>query len=193
MMKSEFIELTGIIPTDAQYEVIEEAYYEMDKDKKIFCKAYKADAHGLQKRIVEETEKRSYEAAEELKKQMKDLKAENARLQDKLEAEQEWKPWVSPEAVPQDKYDKLAKSGRLMSDDEALEWVASELGFAPSRIRILHEMPEYEVNRHGLLRTIGTVDRRPYYDATDWHYVLFEVHANTTATYELYNGEMTLI
>ncbi len=58
-----------------------------------------------------------------------------------------------------------------MTDDEAIRWICDEFDFDPSKITILHEIDEYEVNRHHRLRKTGRkIDRRPVYCATDYHY-----------------------
>jgi hypothetical protein len=50
----------------------------------------------------------------------------------------------------------------------------SEFDFDPSKVTILHEIDEYEINRHRQLsRTGKKIDRRPVYCATDYHYIRF--------------------
>lgn len=202
MTRQEFEQMTGMFPSAEMYSTIEEIYYEHeDVSKQKFCEVYRENHNGFAEYVQQRCDKKLDEDAkdaqkqiDELMKQISQLKAENARLKSRLDAEQEWKPWTDKHAVPQEKYDELVKDGRMMSDDEARNLVASELGFSPARIKILHETPEYEINRHGSLRQTGKmIDRRPCYNATDWHYVLFEVYASTNAIYELYNGDMTMI
>lgn len=41
MLKSEFVQRTGFIPSDQEYHYIEEAYYEFDGDKDAFCRRWK--------------------------------------------------------------------------------------------------------------------------------------------------------
>lgn len=79
-----------------------------------------------------------------------------------------------------------------MTDDEAIDWVVRETGFARERIQIVHELPLEEINRHRQVRRTGKmVDRRPIYDATDYHYIVFNVRANETHGWELHNDELT--
>ena len=82
---------------------------------------------------------------------------------------------------------ELAKYGKAMTDEEAKAFIADECGFDPEKIRILHEVNTYEVNKHHRLRKSGTFDRAPVYEATDWNYVRFDC---ACFMYELVNGEL---
>ena len=73
------------------------------------------------------------------------------------------------------------------TDEEAKAFIADECGFDPEKIRILHEVNTYEVNKHRRLRKSGTFDRAPVYEATDWNYVRFDC---ACFMYELVNGEL---
>lgn len=116
--------------------------------------------------------------------------AKIARLEKQIEQEQEWKPYTDERLVSQEKYDHIHRAGHEMTDAEAIEWIAQEFGFAPEKIRINRAMKTFEVNRHSQLRTIGEIDRRPMYDATDWYYVFFTVAG---WEYEAYNGDLNKI
>ena len=75
-----------------------------------------------------------------------------------------------------------------MTDAEALDWICSEFGFDRSKVTILHEIDEYEVNRHHQLRRTGKkIDRRPVYCATDYHYIRFNVGRNW---WECWSGQL---
>lgn len=192
MMIQEFENLTGLEVNHAEYAVIEQMYYEFDGDKREFCKKFVKE-NGLVKVLRELAE--GYEGTiltmeaqmKTMDKHQDDLKAKITKLEEKLEREQEWKPWVPEEAVSQEKYDHLKSSGREMSDAEAIEWIAGEWGFSTDKIRINRKMKQYEVNRHHQLRTIGELERDPYYDATDWYYVFFTVCG---MEYEAFNGQL---
>lgn len=192
MMIQEFENLTGLEVNHAEYAVIEQMYYEFDGDKREFCKKFVKE-NGLVKVLRELAE--GYEGTiltmeaqmKTMDKHQDELKAKITKLEEKLEREQEWKPWVPEEAVSQEKYDHLKSSGREMSDAEAIEWIAGEWGFSTDKIRINRKMKKYEVNRHHQLRTVGEIERDPYYDATDWYYVFFTVCG---MEYEAHNGQL---
>ena len=196
MMIQEFEKLTGIEVTTEEYAEIEQMYYEFDGDKQAFCKKFVKD-NGMVTvlRKMLKVEKEDHRGAElELAQVRKDydnyshdmVKAME-KMKAQLEQEQEWKPWVPADAVPQNDYDHLKSSGREMSDAEAIEWIAGEWGFSTDKIRINRKMKQYEVNRHHQLRTIGEIERDPYYDATDWYYVFFTVCG---MEYEAHNGRL---
>ena len=196
MMIQEFEKLTGIEVTTEEYAEIEQMYYEFDGDKQAFCKKFVKD-NGMVTvlRKMLKVEKEDHRGAElELAQVRKDydnyshdmVKAME-KLKAQLEQEQEWKPWVPADAVPQNDYDHLKSSGREMSDAEAIEWIAGEWGFSTDKIRINRKMKKYEVNRHHQLRTVGEIERDPYYDATDWYYVFFTVCG---MEYEAHNGTL---
>lgn len=174
MMMSEFIERTGFEPTAAEYEKIEEEYYRFDGDKNEFCKSWKKNG-GIEQtcrdraKQIERLQSQIGEMEKELMKQINDLTQQ-------LEREQEWKPYTDSHNFKQTDYDHLASSGRIMTDEEAIRWIADEFGFREDKIKIIHEVPEYQINRHNRLRRTGKmIDRRPLYDATDWNYVRFDV------------------
>ena len=75
-----------------------------------------------------------------------------------------------------------------MTDEEAKDWICSEFDFDRDKIIILHEIDEYEINRHRQLRKTGRkIDRRPVYCATDYHYIRF----NTSRWYyEVWNDTL---
>ena len=196
MMIQEFEKLTGIEVATEEYAEIEQMYYEFDGDKQAFCKKFVKD-NGMVTvlRKMLKVEKEDHRGAElELAQVRKDydnyshdmVKAME-KLKAQLEQEQEWKPWVPADAVPQNDYDHLKSSGREMSDAEAIEWIAGEWGFSTDKIRINLKMKTYEVNHHHQLRTVGEIERDPYYDATDWYYVFFTVCG---MEYEAHNGTL---
>ena len=180
MMMKEFVERTGFEPTMEEYSEIEEAYYNFDGDKNAFCKHWveTIGIKGICKVRAEKIAKlRStmLETEKDLMKTIAEKEQQIARLEEKLEREQEWKPWENSKAVKQSEYDHIASSGREMTDDEAKSWIASEFGFSVEKIKINRKMKTFEVNRHHQLRETGEIDRRPYYEATDWYYVFFTV------------------
>lgn len=110
------------------------------------------------------------------------------RLKQQLELEQEWKPYIDEGAVSDNDYvTGKAAAHQIMEDKEAREWIEYEFGFAMSKIEILSTKPEFEVSRHGQLRKIGEINREPWYNATDWYYVQFQVCG---MAYEAYNGSL---
>lgn len=186
MMISEFIERTGFEPTAAEYEKIEDAYYNFDGNKDEFCKVWKQNGG------IEQTCRDRAKKIEQLQSQIgemeKDLMNQIKTLEAKLEREQEWKLHEDEHNYKQADYDHLAKAGRVMSDEEATRWVCDEFGFSENKVRIIHELDEYEISRHRELRRTGKkIDRRPLYDATDWNYIRFDVAG---WFYECVNGEL---
>ena len=183
MMMSEFIDRTGFEPTAKEYAKIEEAYYNFDGDKDAFCKAFIKDggARKLCKARAAEIERQYKKDVADREKRIDELTAE-------LDKELEWKPSDSTGTnMKQERYEELAKCGKVMTDDEAKAFIADECGFAPEKIRILHEANTYEVNKHRRLRKSAAFDRAPVYESTDWNYVRFDC---AYFMYELINGEL---
>lgn len=197
MMMNEFTERTGIEPTAAEYNVIEEMYYEFDGDKNAFCKDFVKKnrmVEALRRLIAEKKETitnlvegccRANEKAAEMEAKLKDLEA-------KLEREQEWQPHECEHNVKQADYERLAEAGgtRELSDDEAADMIASEFGFNKSKIVIVHEVVKEEINRHRQCRRVGTIPRKALFNAWDWNYIVFNICGNVMMGYEMYNGEL---
>lgn len=193
MMMSEFIGRTGFEPTASEYEKIEKAYYDFDGDKDAFCKAFakNGEAQKLYKARAAEIDRLNsllLESKRQYKKDMADREKRIDELTADLDRELEWKPSTGTGTnMSQSDYDHLARSGRKMTDEEAKAFIADECGFDPEKIRILHEVNTYEVNKHRRLRKSCTFDRAPVYEATDWNYVRFDC---ACFMYELVNGEL---
>ena len=193
MMMSEFIDRTGFEPTASEYSKIEEAYYDFAGDKDAFCKAFVKD--GGEKRIcktraaeIERLKSQMIELEKQFKKDVADRDRRIDELTADLNRELEWKPSTGTGTnMEQSRYEKLASAGRAMTDEEAKAFIADECGFNPEKIRILHEVNTYEVNKHSRLRKSDTFDRAPVYEATDWNYVRFDC---ACFMYELVNGEL---
>ncbi len=193
MMIQEFEQRTGFYPTLAEYEAIERAYMEFDGDKDAFCKAYKKNADGIAERIQREVNMAAFKAQNAQAAEIARRDAEIECLKKELEREQEWKPYEDIHNISQADYTELAESvpggaAHYMTDAEALDWVCGEFGFDRSKVMILHEINEYEVNRHHRLRRTGKkIDRRPVYCATDYHYIRFNVGRNW---WECWNNQL---
>lgn len=194
MMLEEFEKRTGYFPTMEEYAAIEKAYTEFNGDKDAFCKAYKKNEDGIAERIQREVNMQNLNAQREAEKAQKAMEERIAELEKALELEQEWQPYESSSNVQQADYERLAegaetgKCSHYMTDAEAIAWICDEFDFDPSKITIIHEIDEYEVNRHHRLRKTGRkIDRRPVYCATDYHYIRF----NTSRwCYEVWNGQL---
>lgn len=198
MMIQEFEQRTGFYPDTTTYQVIEEYYMQMDVDKDAFCEAYKTNKDGLAEQIQRETNSRRWKAEKEAKDlrdtEIERLKSELERTRKALDSELDWKPYEDSHNVAQADYEKLAEgaeTGRCshyMTDEEAIRWICDEFDFNPSKITIVHEIDEYEVNKHRQLRKTGRkIDRRPVYCATDYHYIRF----NTSRwSYEVWNDQL---
>lgn len=182
MLLQEFELLSGIYPTGDLFAAIEVAYYTFDGDKGAFCEAYRANKDGLAETIRDRANLTRIYADASTREVIAGLRQRNDALRLQLEKEQEWRPYASEHNVAQSDYARLAAcaagegaSARYMSDDEAKDWLYREFGFARERVTILHEVDAEEVNRHGQVRKTGrTLDRRPVYDATDYHYIRFD-------------------
>lgn len=190
----EFSDRTGFYPSFELYTVIEAHYMEQSGDKDAFCKAYKENADGLAEKIQQEAttlalnnQSRVIAAANELRTENETLREQAERLIAQLEREQEWKPYGHNSSMKDDDYAHLCQSGRTMTDDEAVELIASEFGFAPEKIEIVRQIKTYEVSRHRQLRQKGAIDRPPVYDATDWNYVRFNCAG---WAYEMIDGQL---
>lgn len=193
MMMSEFIERTGFQPTASEYAKIEEAYYDFDGDKDAFCKAFVNNGGELKiyKARAEEIARLNSQLLEIEKEHKKEIADRDRRIEQltaELDLELEWKPAANTGTnMEQHRYEDLADAGRQMTDDEAKAFIADECGFALEKIRILHEVSTYEVNKHSRVRKAATFDRAPVYESTDWNYVRFDC---AYFMYELVNGEL---
>ena len=191
MLKEEFIERTGFAPTDEEYAEIERSYYAFNGLKDEFCKQFSVASFKAEM---------EFNRIEKACKDIKEMKAETSELREllreareELEREQEWRPSDScGTKMNQRSYEYLAKSGRKMTDDEAKTMIYEEFGFGPSMIEIVREVSTLEVHRHRRLRTTGTFKRSPYYEASDWNYIRFNVKApRGTWQWEVINGDIT--
>lgn len=201
MMREEFEKRTGFYPSQSFYEIIEQYYLDFRGDKDTFCKAYKENINGLATMIQREADMAAFEAKREHEAVKREYAAEISKLeqqlkkaQEVLDKELEWKPYELSGNVPQADYKRLAsgaemgRSSHYMTNSEAIDWICNEFDFNPRRITILHEIDEYEINRHNQLRRTGRkIDRRPVYCSTDYHYIRF----NTSRWYyEVWNGHL---
>ncbi len=91
--------------------------------------------------------------------------------------------------VTQFGYENLAHDTgtRCLDDEEAKDMLYKHFGFAKEKIEIIRSVPTYEINRHNQLRAVGTAERRPLYNATDWNYIRFNCCGTA---YELYNDSL---
>lgn len=193
MLIQEFIDRTGFEPTYDEYRKIEEDYYEFDGDKDAFCKAFVEN--GGEKKVYAERAaeiERLRSNILEMDKQFKDHCAKQekkiASLQSELDKELEWKPSVGTGTwMSEDRYQHLKSSGKVMSEQEAVEFIADECGFAADKIRIVRSVATYEVNKYRQLRKAASYIREPVYESTDWNYVRFDC---ASFMYEYENGEL---
>ena len=199
MMMHEFIERTGFEPMPQEYAKIEEAYYNFDGDKDAFCKAYvqrdgEKQIYQARATEIDRLNSRILELYREAKRDGEKYEERIIAIQAQLDRELEWKPYEDSHNITQAQYTSLAESvpgaARYMTDEEALNWVCNEFGFDRSKVTILHEIDEYEINRHNRLRRTGKkIDRRPIYCATDYHYIRFSA-GHGEWQWEAWNGKM---
>ena len=128
----------------------------------------------------------------ELYNEVEKLKAEVNRLENRLDKELEWKPYTGRNSVSQEDYEHLASdnTSRFLSEAEAKEILYNWFGFAKEKVRIFDKINTYEINRHGVLRQVGTVERKPVYNASDWFYIRFDCG---DVSYEAYNGDIDFV
>lgn len=191
MLWQEFVDLTGVEPTDMEYSLIEEIYYDFEGDKQQFCEKFLAVKDPLLQisRMVASKLKSDLEKAE---KAAEEAQEEIEGLKKRLEAEQEWKPYEDKN-LSDERYDELARTDAdELTDEQAVELIAKEFGFRPEIIRIVRKVPRYEINRHHQLRERGTKNRRPRFSAWDWNYIRFDVYATSTMSYEMVDGALRL-
>lgn len=190
MMLKEFETRTGYFPAMKEYEAIEKAYIEFGGDKDAFCNAYKENEDGIAEKIQYEVNMQ-YIHTQQL---MDSYKAQIIELKKALEREEEWKLCENPNNVRQNDYERLAEGAETgnhsyyMTDAEAIARICDVFDFDPSKITIIHEVDELEVNRHKFLRKTGQkIERHPVYCAPDYYYIRF----NTSYWYyEVWNGQL---
>lgn len=199
MMMNEFTERTGFEPMAEEYAEIEEAYYGFDGDKNAFCKHW-LETVGVKSICKARAEKiaqlrsAALETEKNLMAEIVERDQKIAHLKAELEREQEWQFYEDERNVKQADYEKLAanQSTRELTDDEAVDMIASEFGFDRSKIRIMHEVVKLEINRHRRIRKVGTYERKALFDAWDWNYICFNVKGNTTMGYEMSDGQLRM-
>lgn len=199
MTTKEFTERTGFYPTYEHYKFIEKSYMDFDGDKDAFCKAYKANENGLAEKITREVERfvedqtelgmHEHDAMEErLNAQQKEIE----KLKAQLDAELEWTLCKSAGTqMTQRDYVKLREDSftKTMTDEEAANFIAEELGFNVKRVKIIHTVETFEVNKHHRMRAAESYNREPCYGSTDWNYVRFDVNG---IEYEYINGQIVM-
>lgn len=199
MTIKEFTERTGFYPTYEHYKFIEKSYMNFDGDKDAFCKAFRENADGIAEKIARAADRDFEKEAEAGKKAYARMEERIARqadiindLQTKLDAELEWTPCkdVGTRMTQRD-YVKLREDRftKTMTDEEAANFIAEELGFKAERVKIIRKAETYEVNKHRRMRVAETYEREPLYESTDWNYVRFDVCG---MTYEYVNGQLEM-
>lgn len=197
MLKSEFEKLAGVVVSDYQYKIIEQKYIATDEDKAAFAKRYKDNNNSLATVCCRQEDeqiaklKESFEKYSEIKTlEIDNLKKQIQKMTEQLDKELEWEPFVPVSEVQQEEYERGKTTGGPLSIEGAIEAVCDEFGFDPAKVRILTTAPAYEKNRHGVVRAKNgseTIDRAPYWCATDDNYIRFTC---ALWTYEMFNGEL---
>ena len=196
MLKEEFEQRTGVYPSERMYRIIEQHYNNFDGDKDQFCAAYLKNNDNLAVKIQMDADLQDIHVAKEMEqakgnyeKQIAELNRMLKKVRHELDVELEWEPYEIPENVSQEDYDELKESSitTIWSDNKAVEFLSSELGFEKERIQIIRTVPVYEIDRHRPYREVGTVERLPLYAASDWNYIRFDCACRQ---YEYYNGDL---
>ena len=197
MTIKEFTERTGFYPTYEHYKFIENAYMESDGGKDAFCEAYKNNTDGIAEKIAKSRDfETKAEAGKQAHARMEERIARQADiisdLQAQLDAELEWTPCKDAGTrMTQRDYVKLREDRftKTMTDEEAADFIAEELGFNAARVKIIRKAETYEVNKHHCMRVLETYEREPLYELTDWNYVRFDVNG---IGYEYINGQLVM-
>ena len=199
MTIKEFTERTGFYPTYEHYKFIEKSYMDFDGDKDAFCEAYKGNVNSIAEKITREVERFVEEQTElgmhehdAMEERLNAQQEEIEKLKAQLDAELEWTPCKDAGTrMTQRDYVKLKedKFTKTMTDEEAANFIAEELGFNAERVRIIRKAETFEVNKHRRMRVAETYDREPLYGATDWNYVRFDVNG---IEYEYINGQFVM-
>lgn len=189
MLRTEFEKLTKIYPSTETYKVIEQFYAEYVGDKYDFCNAYTKNIGGLAEKIQKAVNNERIAEEQKAEKAQKMYERRIAELEKALEQVQRWKPYVDTNNVPQETYEKLIHAGgtKYLTEEAAKALLFDWYGFSKEEITIHTEIPKYEVNRDKLLRKVGTIDRRPAYNATDWNYIRFDCKL---MAYEVCDGNL---
>lgn len=195
----EFTERTGFYPTYEHYKFIEKSYMDFDGDKDAFCKAYRTNENGLAEKIAREVERYIEDQTElgihehdAMEERLSAQQEEIEKLKAQLDAELEWTPCKNAGTqMAQRDYVKLREDSftKTMTDEEAANFIAEELGFNVKRVKIIHTVETFEVNKHRQMRVAETYEREPLYESTDWNYVRFDVNG---IEYEYINGQLEM-
>lgn len=187
MLMKEFTQRTDFEPTEEEYHEIEEAYYSFNGNKDEFCEKFVEG--GRVQLLIRQRATRIKELELQLHNHQVEANARIAQLQKVIEREQEWKPYELSCNVKQSDYESLVacKDTTMMTDDAAKELLYDWFGFAKEKVTIKREVSLYEVNRHRQLRVVGSIERNPAYNATDWNYIRFDCSG---VSYELYNDNL---
>lgn len=202
----EFTERTGFYPTYEHYKFVEKSYMDFDGDKDAFCKAYKANENGLAEIIARSADadlNKEFDSRDklidELKHQAVGLKSDIIylneqveELEEQLDKELDWKPCKNAGTqMTQTDYQNLAadKFAKSMTDEEAANFIAEELGFDPKKVKIIPTVETFESNKYYRMRVAVRYKREPLYSSTDWNYVRFDVNG---IEYEYANGQLEL-
>lgn len=197
MLKEEFEQRTGVYPSERMYRIIEQYYNNFDGDKDQFCTAYLKNNDNLAVKIQMDADLQDIQATKEMEQVKRDYEDQIAELnrtlkkvRHELDVELEWEPYEISENVSQEDYDELKESSitSIWSDNKAVEFLSSELGFEKERIQIIRTVPVYEIDRHRHYREVGTVERLPLYAASDWNYIRFDCAG---LQYEYCDGELS--
>lgn len=206
MTRQEFIEKTGFIPSHSLYTAIENAYMAFDGDKDSFCEAYKGNVNSIAEIIARSADadlNKEFDSRDklidELKHQAVGLKSDIIylneqieELEEQLDKELDWKPCKNVGTqMTQTDYQNLAadKFAKSMTDEEAANFIAEELGFDPKKVKIIPTVETFESNKYHRMRVAVRYKREPLNASTDWNYIRFDVN---DVEYEYINGQLML-
>lgn len=202
----EFTERTGFYPTYEHYKFIEKSYMDFDGDKDAFCEAYKGNVNSIAEIIARSADadlNKEFDSRDklidELKHQAVGLKSDIIylneqieELEEQLDKELDWKPCKNAGTqMTQTDYQNLAedKFAKSMTDEEAANFIAEELGFDPKKVKIIPTVETFESNKYHRMRVAVRYKREPLYSSTDWNYVRFDVNG---IEYEYIDGQLEM-
>ena len=168
MQREEFERLTNIHPTQSMYHVIEKAYMASEKSKEEFCRAYALNIGGVAEEI-----QRFADILEV--NQQQGFENRIAELQEQLDKELEWNYFIEVGTyLDQEEYLELCEECDIVSDETAVKILSITFGLIPEKIRIRHEVQEFECNKYGDCRAKRTFQRKPVYENIERNYIRFD-------------------
>ncbi|MDE7122608.1 MAG: hypothetical protein K2O42_10675 [Oscillospiraceae bacterium] len=181
MQREEFESLTGFRPTQGMYRVIANKYIKSKQDVAEFCRQYSLNIGGIAEKIQRIADTAEIEQQQESETRI-------AELQEQLDKELKWKYCAeSGTCLGQEEYTEMLAESQTVPDETAVKILSLTFGLMPEKIRIRHEVQDFERNKYGQTRVKRTFQRSPIYDDSDCNYIRLDCAGRQ---WELVNGEL---